>query len=70
METKECTIVNAAIGDEEYKALNTVITLIDKILVLLDETDVYNIAAHKFLNRETLEEASDYLKANFEITES
>lgn len=70
METKECTIVNATISDEEYKALNTVITLIDKILVLLDETDVYNIVAHKFFDRETLEEASDYLKANFEIAEN
>ena len=48
METKEYTIVNATISDEEYKTLNTVITLIDKILVLLDETDVYNIVAHKF----------------------
>lgn len=70
METKEHTIINATIGNEEYKALNTVITLIDKILVLLDKTDVYNLSAGKFFDYETLEEASNYLKANFEIAEN
>ena len=69
MEAKEHTIMNVTFSEEEYKAIRTTATLINRTIILLDKTDVYNTIAHKFMDRETLEEALDYLMANFEVTE-
>lgn len=66
MEAKENMIVNVTYNEAEYTAIRTVAMLISKTIALLDKADVYNTRAEKFMDRETLEEALDYLVANFE----
>lgn len=66
METKECTIMNVTFNEAEYTAIRTTAMLISKTIALLDKANVYNTRAEKFMDRETLEEALDYLVANFE----
>lgn len=66
MEVKENMIVNVTYNEAEYTAIRTVAMLINKTIALMDKADVYNTRAEKFMDRETLEEALDYLVANFE----
>lgn len=69
METKEYTIINATISEEEYEAIRTTETLISKILELMDKTDVYNMTARKFFDCETMTDALDFIRYNFDLTE-
>lgn len=70
METKEHTIINVSLNEEECKALNTTIELIDKIATLLDTTDVYNMETRTFFDRETMVDTLDFIRRNFVETEN